>query len=235
MACISCVSVAAESVALAHHPSSGDLRLGLQRRALELDMYEYDNQEMSNGGSLDQEAFVLEYGLADYLYLSLRLGRMSWDTTPGAGGRFDAGDAWGLGVGSVIPVDAWTCGDFSFDLGWSFYYDHATPDDRNKASSLPDSAEIEWWQTSGAAYSKWRNVCGYLGGRYTQVDLTYTHPAGTGGTRRGGFQEDKPFNLFVGAGATFFDALVLRAEWQFTDIEAYELSIYYSLPLGDIL
>ena len=212
-------------------PAAGHLRIGAQVRGLELDAYEYDNREIAENTALEQENLILEYGLTDSLFVALRFGTISWDPDADDGRNFDEGTGWGFGVGGAVPVYAPADSDFSVAIGWDFFYDHAEPDPLNRANGDVIYGDVEWWQTSLAGHCTWRNLCGYLGTRYTQVDLTYTHDS-RAGIRRGGFQEDEPVNFFAGAGATFFDAIVLRGEWQFTDIEVYEVSLYYNLPLG---
>ncbi len=211
------------------HPVQGALRVGGQSRSTTLDVYEYDNQELLKDHVLDENVFSLEYGLTDAVFISARVGSMSWDQ--GLRGEFEAGSAWGIGLGAELPVYDFPDSDFSISAGLDFFYDHASPDPIEPAVGDPFEAEVEWWETSGSAICSWRDmVFGFSGLRYTQVDLTYTHDSNRG-TRRGGFQEDSPLSFFVGAGV-FWKNFVAQAQWQLFGNEGYEFGVYYNLELG---
>jgi hypothetical protein len=226
-----CRAAASASPASGCRPAAGHLRVGAQVRGLELDAYEYDNREIVDNNGLDQENLLLEYGVTDYLFVAFRFGTIGWDPAADGGRRFGEGTGWGIGIGGAVPLYAPTHSDVSIAAAWDFHYDQAVPDDMHRTAGDVFEGEVEWWQTSGAAHCTWRNLCGFAGARYTQVDLTYTHDS-RAGTRRGGFEEDEPLGFFVGGGATFFDAFVLRGEYQFAGVEAYALTFAVNLPLG---
>jgi hypothetical protein len=138
------------------HPAAGMLRVGGQLRSTTLDVYEYDNQDLLKDHVLDESVFSLEYGLTDAVFISARVGSMSWDQ--GRRGEFEAGSAWGIGLGAELPVYDFPDSEFSVSAGLDFFYDHASPDPIQPPVGDLFEGEIEWWETSGSAICSWQDI-----------------------------------------------------------------------------
>ena len=199
----------------------------------EFDVYEYDNQESAGDSEIEERFIQLSYGLTDHLGASLRMGEMAWDPKSSNGGDYDFGPAWGIGVYSATPLPS-TNPDLTLQLGWTFSYNWGKPENRTRNSGDIFDARIKEWQTGVDLSCAWKRIIGYGGFRYSQVNLIYTHDSHNG-TRRGGFEEEDPFNLFLGGKVNLIENLFFRLELDFAGVNGAAAALTYEFdnPLAD--
>jgi hypothetical protein len=214
-------------------PQKGHVRAGIFLRSTTLDVYEYDNQDVIEESDIDYNAMQLQYGVSDAFAVSLRYGMVSWRPNPRSSENFEDGTAWGLGISGAIPVYRPRTDGVAFDVGWDFQYDDVSFDSIVRWDGAPFGAEADWWRAEIGVHGAYQIYRGFVGLRYSEFDLRYTHP-GERGLRRGGFQEDSPWGGVIGAGVFWPNGILLQTELMVGDVSGYEFAILYdvSLPEG---
>lgn len=190
----------------------------------ERDVFEYDNRE---GAKADLEGQFVEicWPIGNGVALEGELGRQSWDPHSEHGLNYDAGTAWGLGVAAILPLQISPQAVFSqWLLGWAVRYRYGEPDSDYRRDVHQEFApETEEWQVSCELIGCLPHGRLGVGGRYSQVDLRYSHPDDYG-KREGGFEEDTPWGIFLDGELTLGSAII-SAEVRLVDVTGGTLAV----------